>query len=1109
MLLDWCRLVGAARARERHTAEVQATLEALPRLVCDDHAFFQAQSALQALGEALAHVVLPQPEQSQMLLTEDAYARAANLALDEARARLFALRANEVECDFSELRQQVIDLLKAVSVAIANGHHEGKLGHVLRVTGLLAVDWSQPADQLRVSGVAAGADGVYRAVACDTRRGLADGEPARFCCWSWEADDPGDREPVLSRLLLCRVVASHRRAGLLQFALPVTSEEAASRAGLHASQLKPLRPGLWGCRRAALLAEEGSLELGEPASDLRSGLFAWEHRLYVKVDGGWRLAPLPSQPQGRGRVWQLVSPEGKLFDPYNTPFDAEPCAPPCTPPFAENGPVQLRPGPDSRLQRALRLLTEAPEQLYASPLVHCCGGEASTGLPFLVGNLAAPKKAAATLLRMPVFGAGFGVRSSMGEPLGGRELSAEVLGSAPRSFTSVQANESRRVRRTGNNEKEITALWNKKATQKASTARVTPEGSVEGALMLDGHCRALRPEDGLPCMGCLARNLACRRCGRAYVGEAEVRGLYRAKRLLEDAGPLRLAKKLRRLAFPSVRHGLLRGNQVRSLRDCFDGGRAENAEAAVTRLPEGFRLSRDRQAAAAYPGVVYVLDGRDLLAPARPSHLAAELLAKDACWTLPPGHAILVERTSCPRETPTNASTSSTLLDEAEWAELRQRCTLLGGGDAALGPGAKREPGAKPEPAAKREPGAKPEPAAKREPGVKPEPGAKREQEQEPGVAGLAERATAEDDFYSDDELFASPSVKLSSRFDAALRRQISARKALAATATQSKQGHWGHQFDVALVDLDFVVLLVAGASFRGLPFLERTEYEEGRSRRAREGEGGGSHFGVESPIPQVRRRPRAELSEVSSPLHAGAAAECLRGRGVPRGQALLPGLPELALRRLPAAAPSRRREARELRCRDAPPVGRGAGQRRGAGAAPGGRQEPAPPLPRLPLAQLRGGRRAAGVPRGPQLLRAARRRRARELEPGPGQAARRRAEAALADRAGGPLQQPRRRGPQLPERDAHLHEDHGDAAVPGDARRQAGAAGGAASAAPLPRRGSLGGERGRQRDARPLAAGSGAQDVALQQRRPLLRLSGREELRRAHEARAQRSDGI
>ena len=789
MLLDWCRVVGAARVRERHTAEVQATLEALPRLVCDDHAFFQAQSALQALGEALAHVVLPQPEQSQMLLTEDAYARAANLALDEARVRLFSLRANDVDCDFSELRQQVIDLLKTVSVAIANGHHEGKLGHVLRVVGLMAVDWSQPIDQLKVSGVAAEADGVYRAVACDTLRGLAEGQPPRFCCWSWEADDDDDHEPALPRLLLCRVVASHRRAGLLQFALPVTSEEAASLAGLHASQLKPLRPGLWGCRRAALRAGEGSLELGEPASDLRSGLFAWEHRLYVKVDGGgWRLAPLPSRQQGRGRVWQLVSPEGRPFDLHDPPFDAEPC----TPPFAENGSVQLRPGPDSRLQRALRLLTEAPEQLYASPLVHGCGGDASAGLPFLVGNLAAPKKAAATLLRMPVFGAGFGVRSSMGEPLGGRELSAEVLGSAPRAFTSVQANESRRVRRTGNNEKEITAFWNKKATQKASTARVTPEGSVEGALMLDGHCRALRPEDGLPCMGCLSRNLTCRRCGKAYVSEAEVRGLYRSKRLLEDAGPLRLAKKLRRLAFPPARHGLLRGSQVRSLKDCFDGGREEHAEAAVTRVPEGFRLSRDRQAAAAYPGVVFVLDGRDLLAPARPSHLAAELSAKDACWTLPPGHAILVERTSYPRAT--IASTSSTLLDEAEWAELRQRCALLGGGDAAP----------------------KPEPGAKPEPGVKPE--------QEPGVAGLAARATAEDDFYSDDELLASPSVKLSSRFDAALRRQISARKALAATATQSEQGHWGHQFDVALVDLDFVVLLVAGASFRGLPFLERPE---------------------------------------------------------------------------------------------------------------------------------------------------------------------------------------------------------------------------------------------------------------------------------------------
>lgn len=944
VLLDWCRFVAAMRPKERLVEDVQELLEAMSS-VFEDHAFLQVQGAMQVLGETLANVVLPQPDQSQMVLQEDAYTRAANLALDEARLRIYRAHENETERDFAELRQQVIDVLKGVSLAISNGHHDGKLGHVLQVTGLLAVDWSLPFDCVEVQGT--DADGLYQALRCDT---LRRSEGAYFSCWAFAGTAPlPTRE---SALLLCSVTSA--RATLLQFALPVSQAEAARLSGIPGDLLEPLKPSRWARRRAALLSE--AHERGASAADFNAELFSWDYRLYLRADG-WRLAPLLVASK---RAWHLVSPDGSQISAAL--LDAEPCLPPFR---AEGAPpdasVRLRAGPDSRLRRALRLLSDAPEQLRASLAVHRRGARSlrppvQAGTPFLVGNLSSPKKAAASLLRMPIFGAGFGVRSSMGMPLAGSEVSPEALGSANRAFTSVQANESRRVRRCGNNEKEVTAYWNKKATQKSSTARVTVEGRVEGACHMDGHCRAVT-NGGLLCMGQLTRNLECRRCGKLYIGEEEIRSLYRRKRLLEDAGPLRLSKKLRKLEFSHEGHGLLCGGGVKTIIESVRELQPGAPSPAMATLPPHYRLSRDRQLALAYPGVVYVLDAADRLRAVRralPSTERAPALDAAATrWLLPVGHGILVERASdtCARAPTTGAGggaqpPETALLDEAEWQELRGRCELLERTSGASGSAA--PPAAVPSEAAppareaahgfKFEPGstsparAPPVPAAEpRQDAWKIEGwGAELEmfatdaqkaeaafgasskwEAQAPGQVkaerGTAARASACDaaglhhpeDYDSDGERNSAsgdtPTLRLNTRHDAALQRQLAARKALEAAALLSDeaQRHAALQFDVPLKDLDFVVLLAGGQSFRGLPFLQRPP-----RGGARLPFGSGKVFETSK---QVRLRAGQCLPGVHEAFFLDALETGLGGGGVHPGAAILSRLADLLMRRLPA----------------------------------------------------------------------------------------------------------------------------------------------------------------------------------------------------------------
>lgn len=635
---DWCRFVGAVQAPRRQAWDVEASLEFFATLCNDDFEYCAALSALEALGHLLANL-LNQPTQNQVVMEEDAYCVAANLGLEDAKRKLYALEQNGAE-DFSEVRRKILEVLRSVSLALSNGQHNGNLHLVRAAAGLLAVDWSLEQDTVLLRGER------FAAARCDK----LEGAQPRFSCWKVVRD--GVALAPASYSLLYSVCLSGEC--LLQFDFPTTEEEALRLSGL-AGLASPIRPGRWQrlCRAAL---DRGAREQGEPSPDFNRDLFEWDYRLYVSADGRllvplmeckkrsqrpcarpgcFRLACFspPKDAEARfcrghrtdrmaerlvstDRFWCLVD-EAFEVEPL---FEAKPGLPPSDDCCA--------PGPDRRLPRALALLADSPEKLQLNRLAHGgTVGEATmqSGVPFLVGNMAAPrsndKRAASSILRMPIFGAKYGVRARMDQPLGGEEISAACIGSASNSAMSVLENESRRARQEGNTQKEVTALWNKRATLKAGLAVQERCGRIYGPPIYDRLCRHVREGSEYPCMGLLSKKLECRSCKKVYAGgdgsTGDMRQLVRRKRLLEDPGQLLVSKKMRLKGFAPETHSVLRGlrrlNVMEALK-AMDAGEGE----VETVLPDDCRLSRDRASALAYPcKVVYYLGRRGLLQPCR------------------------------------------------------------------------------------------------------------------------------------------------------------------------------------------------------------------------------------------------------------------------------------------------------------------------------------------------------------------------------------------------------------------------------------------------------------------------------------------------------------
>ena len=455
------------------------------------------------------------------------------------------------------------------------------------------------------------------------------GQP-RFSCWRVKWD--GDALAPSAHPLLYSVCLS--RECLLQFDFPVTAEEALRLSGLSGLP-EPIRPARWErLHRVAML--KGAAERGEPTPDFNRELFDWDYRLYRAADGRL-LAPLmedkkrherrctapgccrlacfsPEEAEARfcrghrtdrmvevlhaaERFWCLLDEAFEVTPLFEAKAGVPPSEDCCTP------------GPDGRLPRALALLNDSPEKLRLNRLAHRKVGEAlmQSGTPFLVGNMSAPrsndKRAAATILRMPVFGAKFGVRARTDQPLGGEEISAACIGSARNSAMSVLENECRRARQGGGCQKEVTALWNKRATCKAGLALLKRCGRVYGPPIYDRLCRHVREGSQYPCMGLLSKKQECRTCKKVYANgdgtEGGMRQLVRRKRLLEDPGTLLVSKKMRLKYFAPENHSVLQGARCLNILEVLKA--TEEAGEAETVLPEDCRLSRDRAGALAYP----------------------------------------------------------------------------------------------------------------------------------------------------------------------------------------------------------------------------------------------------------------------------------------------------------------------------------------------------------------------------------------------------------------------------------------------------------------------------------------------------------------------------
>ena len=423
----------------------------------------------------------------------------------------------------------------------------------------------------------------------------------------------------------------------------MNAEEAQRIIGPNCSvEWSPIRPSRWSRLHLAALAKS-DIVVGSPFQDFHKDLFTWDYRLYRSEDCCTILAPLLCSETGQQtRTWCLLDRQMQLLRALS---EAKAGIPPYHPSCSV--------GPDGRLPRALARLKEAPEKLQLNHLTHQRGeGERlmRSGLPFCVGNMAAPrsgdKQAAFSILRMPVFGASFGVRSRVDQPLGGEEVSAGCIGSVDNAAMSVLDNETRRVRQVKDS-KEPTALLNKKATQKAGLAEVPLHGRcIYGPSLREDFCHKHSPGSRYFCMGVLSAESKCSKCRAEHCAAS----LFGKKRLLDDAGSLQVSKKMRLKELPPKHHVIVRGSRcydiVEMARD-LDGGGEEGA--SLTKIPDDCRLSPNREIALAFPvDTVYFLGKKGCLQDARdPRNLLGR--ASYCEWLLPSGHYILCEKFRVPR----------------------------------------------------------------------------------------------------------------------------------------------------------------------------------------------------------------------------------------------------------------------------------------------------------------------------------------------------------------------------------------------------------------------------------------------------------------------------
>lgn len=480
-----------------------------------------------------------------------------------------------------------------------------------------------------------GATLKFEAALCE-KKSVKGTAKARFSCWRASLP-PGSTEASLSSHEFMYSIGN-RKEFLLQFQFPLDSDQASQLTGLGAStKWSPIRPSRWSHLHQAALDREWCCQ-GTLSPDFHKELFCWDYRVYVSGDSKSFIVPLAEVGEAT-RSWYVLDAAlcrvrrlevGKPGVPVYHP--------------------ECKVGPDGRLSIALARLKEAPAKLQLNSLSHQRGWEEPlmrSGLPFRVGNLAAPrsgdKQAAFSILRMPVFGASFGVRSRMDQPLGGTEVSVACLGSADNAAMSTLDNETRRVRQ-GNECKEATALLNKKATTKANLGEVLPDGrAIVGPAVRDAYCHKRKLDSNHFCMGIVSNEGRCKRCKTSYQAEE----LISKKRLLNDIDQLQVFKKMRPLQLPAKHYVIARGDRCYGIKDIIpDTDAGLGAEVALTRIPDECRLSSNREVASVFPvDVVYTLGNQGKLQISKgPDNSFQPLWESQQAWLLPKGHFLLCEK---------------------------------------------------------------------------------------------------------------------------------------------------------------------------------------------------------------------------------------------------------------------------------------------------------------------------------------------------------------------------------------------------------------------------------------------------------------------------------
>ena len=500
--------------------------------------------------------------------------------------------------DFSDIRKQVIDILRPISIAVSSAHHNGNLQLARRVAGLLSVDWSLKADSILLSS--SEHEEVFHLVECE--KGTGDKTLDRFSCWTL----PKSESNFLfsSNLVYCIRRTLEEPSCLLQVAFPVTVGELRRLCSLDDDvELQPMRPGRWKCAHASWLST-GGMVLAERTFhlDFCTSGSGMDYRMYMS-DRHYLVALALDPLQELHREWHLIRRQDLVLQNLSRSLPAKRGLPPVGEGF--------RPGPDSRLPHVLALLRKAPEKLelnfMSRPHSSITGRQMAsmqTGVAFATANMAAPrqgdKEAASSILRMPIFGPMFGLRSRVSEPLAGREVSAACIGSVMNSDAAVLDLEGRTSRLGAGKQKEESAFWNKNATLKTNQALLHPSGCVFGPLGLDYVCR--RPVEGSKsvrfCMGEISKTTKeCLTCRYSYAeeegGQLDSRLMLHRKRILEPNDSLVAAKKLRRYSFAVEEleeYEILRGKVhltlMRSMSELGPGlGEVDTA------LPAGYELS--------------------------------------------------------------------------------------------------------------------------------------------------------------------------------------------------------------------------------------------------------------------------------------------------------------------------------------------------------------------------------------------------------------------------------------------------------------------------------------------------------------------------------------